>query len=512
MGLDKDVIQKIHEIKNIEQRPYLKVLREQNKMHVRERLEFLLDEGSFVEDGLFARCLEEKLPADAIVTGYGKINSRPVCIMANDMTVKAGTWGVKTIEKIMRIQEKALELKVPMIYLIDSAGARLNEQFNTFLDRRHAGKIFYNQGVLSGVVPQICATFGPSPAGSAYIPALCDIVIMVDQNTSVYLGSPRMAEMVTGEKVTMEEMGGAKMHCEVSGLGDVFVSNDSEALNAIKMYLEFMPQNWQSKVTLIESIEPAEGKAIEDIIPEDQSRPYDVKELIERIVDKDSFFEFKKLFAPELVTGFARLGGRVIGLLANQTAVKGGVLFPNSAEKGAHFISLCNAFGIPMLSFMDIAGFMIGKKVENEAIIRKGARWLNHLFNSTVPRIGVIVRKSYGAGYIAMSGASCQPDACIALPTAKPAIMGPEAAVNAMYYNKIMEIQDKKERMKYINEQRKQYFEDINVLGPASELFIDDVVPGVNLRGELINRFNYYCSDDRQIKKNIHEKRNIVIR
>jgi len=350
MNLNEKVNQLRQKITNIESRPYLAKLRQQNKMHVRERLDYILDEGSFVEDGIFARCFEEKLPTDAIVTGIGKIKGRPICIMANDMTVKAGSWGSKTIEKIIRIQEKALELKIPILYFIDSAGARLDEQFDIFIDRRHAGMIFRLQGVMSGVIPQISAVFGPSPAGSAYIPALSDVVIMVDKNTSVYLGSPRMAEMVIGERVTMEEMGGAKMHCEISGLGDYLARDDQEALDIVMKYLEYMPQNWQSAIPKGESREPKEGRPIEEIIPENQRIAYNVKDLIERIVDEDSFFEFKELFGTELITGFARLEGRTIGLLANQSNSRGGVLFPNTAEKGSHFISLCNAFGIPLLS------------------------------------------------------------------------------------------------------------------------------------------------------------------
>lgn len=511
MGVDEQILQKREELKTCGNRQYLEKLEAQGKMYVRDRLNLLIDPGSEVEDGLFARCLDDGLPADGVVTVVAKINGRSVCVLANDMTVKAGTWGVKTILKMMRIQETAIRMKVPMIYLIDSAGARLNEQFDTFLDRRHAGNIFYNQGIMSGVVPQICAVFGPSPAGSAYIPALCDLVIMVDKNTSVYIGSPRMAEMVTGEKVSMEEMGGARMHCSESGLGDVFVESELEAIDYIKSYLDFMPQNCEETVPMKESTEPAPGREVEDIVPVNQSVPFDMMELVDKIIDEGSFLEFKKLYAEELITGFARLGGRAVGVIGNRTSVKAGVLFPESADKGAHFISLCNAYNIPLLFLMDIAGFMIGTKVEKNAIARRGARWLSSLFNSTVPRISVIVRKSYGAGYIAMSGASSQASACIALPTALPAIMGPEPAVNAMYLNKINEIEDNKERMKYIHAKRQEYLKDINVLRPASEYYIDDVVAGSMLRDELIKRFYYYSENydsDRQILK----KRNIVFR
>ncbi len=498
------------QLMDVDSRPYLATLRKENKWHVRERLDYLLDPDTFVEDGLFARYEDPKLGTDAVVTGFGKIDGRPVCIVANDMTVKAGTWGRITIEKIIRIQEKAIDMMVPIIYLIDSAGARLDEQFDIFIDRRHAGMIFRLQGVMSGVIPQISAVFGPSTAGSAYIPALSDCVILVEGTSTVYLGSPRMAEMVTGEKVSMEEMGGARMHCAVSGLGDYWVQDDQEALDVVKKYLEYMPQNWTAPVPRYESCEPVEGRDIADIVPENEKIGFDVMELIDQIIDADSFFHFKEIYAPELVTGFARLNGRTIGIIANQSMIKAGVLFPESAEKGAHFIALCNAYGIPMLYLVDISGFMIGSVVEKNAIIRKGAKWLNTIFNCTVPRIGVIVRKAYGAGYLAMSGASCMPDYCVSLVTGQPAIMGAEAAVNAMHAKKIAEIKDKDERAKFVEEKRKEYSDDIDALKTASKFYTDAVVAGTELRHNLIERFEF-CAI-RPVKQQMLPKRNNIMR
>ncbi|MEY8757813.1 acyl-CoA carboxylase subunit beta [Peribacillus frigoritolerans] len=512
-GIDQTVYEKTYEIKTSTNRPYYAKMKEIGKMFVRDKIKYLVDENSFeVEDGLFARCRDEDfLPADAVVTLVAKINGKQVAIIANDLTIKAGTWGKKTIEKIIRMQELAEKRKIPLIYMIDSAGSRLNEQFETFTDRRHAGKIFYDTARMSGLIPQIALVFGPSPAGSAYLPALCDFVVMVNKNASVYLGSPRMAEMATGEKVSMEEMGGARMHNTVSGLGDMLVENEHEALDAAKKYLSYLPQNWLETPALIESKLPIEGKEIEELVPENQRIPMDMYPVIERIVDKDSFFEFKKLYAKEMITGFCRIGGRSIGIVANQSKVKGGVIFPESAEKAAHFISLCDAYNIPLLFLVDLPGFMVGSKVEKEAIIRRGARMLSTVANATVPRIAVIVRKSYGAGYVVMSGASMQPDACIALPQAQPAIMGPEAAVNAMYYNKIQSIEDPAERQKFIQEQREKYNDDINVWSPASELYIDDVVPGDRLRKDLIQRFDLY-SQNRDILEGIAKKKTVVRR
>jgi acetyl-CoA carboxylase carboxyltransferase component len=306
---------------------YHQKLKEDKKLFARERLALLLDPGFEIEDARFANGRETDLPADGVVTGIGQIEGKTVCFMANDSTVKAGSWGWRTVEKIIRIQETAAKLRVPLIYLVDSAGARITDQIEMFPGRRGAGKIFHNQVSMSGMIPQICLLFGPSAAGGAYIPAFCDIVVMVDGNASMYLGSPRMAEMVIGEKVTLEEMGGARMHCSVSGCGDVLAKSEEEAIQMCKDYLRFMPANCSERVSLLPSQEPVSGKrTLEEIIPEKESVPFDVYEAIDTIIDAGTFFEIKKLFASELVTGFARIGGRAVGILANQPKVKGGVL------------------------------------------------------------------------------------------------------------------------------------------------------------------------------------------
>ncbi|MCK4614432.1 MAG: acyl-CoA carboxylase subunit beta, partial [Thermoplasmata archaeon] len=303
-------------------------LQETGKLFVRDRLELLLDPGFQLEDGMFANVTEEALPADGVVTVIGQINGRTVCVMANDSTVKAGSWGKNTVEKIIRIQETAMRLEVPLIYLVDSAGARITDQIDMFPGRRGAGKIFYNEANLSGFIPQICCLFGPSAAGGAYIPAFCDIVIMVEGNASMYLGSPRMAEMVIGEKVTLEEMGGAKMHCTVSGMGDILVKTEVEAIELARQYLSYFPQNCQGKPQTIHPEVPAKSlDDIESIIPKNENLPFDMHELIDRIIDRGSFFELKKLLCPEVITGLARLNGYSIGVIANQPKVMGGVLF-----------------------------------------------------------------------------------------------------------------------------------------------------------------------------------------
>ncbi|ADU94020.1 acyl-CoA carboxylase subunit beta [Geobacillus sp. Y412MC52] len=466
----------------------------QGKLFVRERLNLLLDNGLEVEDGLFANCLADGLPADGVVTGIGKIHGRTVCVMANDSTVKAGSWGARTVEKIIRIQETAEKLRCPIIYLVDSAGARITDQIEMFPGRRGAGRIFYNEVKLSGKVPQVCLLFGPSAAGGAYIPAFCDIVIMVEGNASMYLGSPRMAEMVIGEKVTLEEMGGARMHCTVSGCGDVLVKTEEEAIAYARRYLSYFPSNYSEKPPVVEAKPPKSfDKTIEDILPENQNAPFNMYDLIERIIDEGSFCEIKKLFAPEIITGLAHLNGQPIGIIANQPRVKGGVLFHDSADKAAKFITLCDAFHIPLLFLADVPGFMIGTKVERVGIIRHGAKMIAAMSEATVPKISVIVRKAYGAGLYAMAGPAFEPDCCLALPNAQIAVMGPEAAVNAVYANKIAELPPE-ERAAFVEQKREEYRRDIDIYRLASELVVDGIVAPNDLRNELIRRFEAYMS------------------
>ena len=357
---------------------------EQGKLPVRERLERLLDKGSFVEDALLANWEHEGFGADGVATGIGSIGGRPVALMANDPTVKAGSWGPKTVEKIIRIQEAALEHLMPMVYLVDSAGARITDQVQMFPGRRGAGRIFHTEVKLSGVVPQVCVLFGPSAAGGAYIPAFCDVVIMRDKNASMYLGSPRMAEMVIGEKVSLEEMGGARMHTGVSGCGHFLVDSDEAGLDLATRYLSYFPSNWRAEPPPAPPAEP-EGALPE--VPADENKPFDMGDLIAALVDAGSFLEVQKRWAKELIVGYARLDGRVIGIVANQPKQRGGVLFVDSSDKAARFIQTCNAFNVPLLFLADVPGFMIGTQVERQGIIRAGAKMVSAVSEATVPKI-----------------------------------------------------------------------------------------------------------------------------
>jgi acetyl-CoA carboxylase carboxyltransferase component len=342
--------------------------------------------------------------------------------------------------------------------------------------------------------------FGPSAAGGAYIPAFCDLVIMREGNASMYLGSPRMAEMVIGEKVTLEEMGGARMHTGVSGCGHQLVASDEEGIVTARRYLSYLPSSWEQDPPLAPPAPaPAlpDGRGLQALIPEDENKPFDMKTLIEGLVDEGSMLEIHPRWAKEVIVGYARLEGQVVGIVANQPKHKGGVLFSDSADKAARFIWTCNAFNVPLLFLADVPGFMIGTQVERDGIIRHGAKMISAVSEATVPKISVIVRKAYGAGLYAMAGPAFDPDCCLALPSASIAVMGPQAAINAVYYNQLQAIEDDDERARRTEELRTEYSQDIDILHLASELVIDAVVDADQLRSELVQRFAHAASKRR---------------
>src|SRR4051812_11010254 len=473
------------------------------KLFARERIDLLVDGGSFVEDGLFANVLAGDLPADGVVTGTATIGGRPVCLMANDSTVKAGSWGERTVEKIIRIIETAYRTSVPMIYLVDSAGARITDQVAMFPGRRGAGRIFHTQVRASGSIPQVCALFGPSAAGGAYIPAFCDIVVMVEGNASMYLGSPRMVEMVVREQTTLEEMGGAKMHCSVSGCGTHLVQSEPDALDVVRRFLSYLPGNWTDNPPSVAAKE-TESIDLAELLPVNPRQAFDMRRFIRGLVDEGSYFEIHELWARELTVGFARLDGHVIGIVANNPMHKGGVLFVDSADKATRFIDLCDAFNVPLVFLSDVPGFMVGTAVERQGIIRHGAKMISAVSEATVPKFSVIVRKSYGAGLYAMAGPGFDPDATIALPTAQIAVMGAEAAVNAVYFNKIEAIEDEAEREAFVTARRAEYDADIDVVRLASELVVDAVIPASDLRRELGLRLAAARGKDRAFARRRH--------
>jgi methylmalonyl-CoA decarboxylase subunit alpha len=478
-------------------------LARQHKLFVRDRIDLLVDPGSFVEDGLLANAAAADLPADGVVTGVGRIDDRAVVVVANDPTVKAGSWGARTVEKMVRATEYALRHDLAIFWLVDSAGARITDQVQLFPGRRGAGRIFYNQVKLSGRVPQICCLFGPSAAGGAYIPSFCDIVIMVEGNASMYLGSPRMAEMVIGERATLDEMGGARMHATTSGCGDNLAVDDHDAIDQARAWFTYFPATWRQDPPRYQPADPA-APLHAGSVPDDDKAAYDVHTIIDGLVDAESFFEIKPLFAPELVCGLGLVDGRPVGLVANNPAVKGGVLFTDTADKAARFVWCCDAFNIPLVFLADVPGFMVGTQVEREGIIRHGAKMVTAISEATVPKLCVVLRKAYGAGLYAMAGPAFEPEATIALPTAKIAVMGPEAAVNAVYANRIAAFDDPEEAATFVDEQRRIYEEDVDLLRLASEMVIDAVVEPQHLRTEIITRFATAEGKDRAFSDRRH--------
>jgi acetyl-CoA carboxylase carboxyltransferase component len=466
---------------------YHEANRGRGKLFARERVALLVDAGSFVEDGMLANAQADGLPADGVVTGRATIDGRPVRLMANDSTVKAGSWGARTVEKIIRVIERAYAERVPMIYLVDSAGARITDQVQLFPGRRGAGRIFHEQVRASGSIPQICALFGPSAAGGAYIPAFCDVVVMVEGNASMYLGSDRMVEMVTGEKTTLEAMGGAAVHCKESGVGHFLVKDEPAALQVVRGYLSYLPSNWRQQPPSAEPV-AAPDVDLAKLVPASERQAFDMRRYVKGLLDAGSFFEIQALWAREVTIGFGRLNGAVVGVVANNSMFKGGVLFIDSADKATRFIELCDAFNVPLLFLSDVPGFMVGTAVEKAGIIRHGAKMISAVARATVPKMCVVVRKAYGAGLYAMAGPGFEPDATIALPTAKIAVMGADAAVNAVYAKKIAALPEA-ERADFVAAKRAEYEADIDVMRLAGELVVDTVVEPAELRGELIARY-----------------------
>jgi acetyl-CoA carboxylase carboxyltransferase component len=458
-----------------------------DKLPVADRLAVLLDPGSWREDGLLANATARGLPADGVRTGVGRIDGRPVAVIAHDFAVKAGSWGKLTCEKQVRILERADRDLLPVIYLVDSAGGRLTDQLGFFSDRRGASRIFGLQIALSGRVPQICCLLGPSAAGGAYMPAFTDWVGMVEGNASMYLASPRVAEKVTGELTTLEEMGGAIMHATVSGCADEVFGSDWEVISAARLLLSYLPGCWEQRPPAGVPAPPARPDWA-DVIPAAEAEGYDVGEVIDGLLDAGSFFEIKARWAGEIVVGLGRLDGQVVGLVANQPQVRSGAIFVDTADKAARFITMCDAFNIPLIFLHDVPGFMVGAAVERQGIIRHGAKMIAAMASAEVPKFSVILRKSYAAGYYAMCAPGFDPRASIALPAACVGPMAAEASVNAMYAKKIAEIEDPGQRAAFVAARTAEQRADINLLHLASELVVDAIVEPAALRAELIAR------------------------
>ncbi len=473
------------------------------KLTARRRLSLLFDAGTFSEDGLLANAEAPGYAADGVLTGTGLVEGRRAAVIAHDPSVKAGSWGALTVEKQVRILERADADSLPVFYFVDSAGGRLTEQVGFFPGRRGAAHIFHLQVRLSGRVPQLCVLFGPAAAGGAYMPAFCDWVGMIEGNASMSLASARVAKIVVGEEVSLEEMGGARMHTTVSGGGDEMFDTDAAAIARVKRLFTYLPGSWRERPAAIAAEAPAES-GWEGLVPENQRAAYDIRAVVARLLDGGSFLEVKAAWAAEMVVGLGRLGGRVVGVIANQPLVKGGAIFVDSADKAARFISWCDAFNIPLLFLVDVPGFMVGSAVERQGIIRHGAKLISAMSSAEVPRYCVVVRKAYAAGYYAMSCPGFEPRATIALPTAQIGAMSSEAAVSAVFARKIEAIEDPAERAQFVTERSAEYSVDLDLLRLASALHVDAVVPNDRLREELLRRLEAADGWEREARRRHH--------
>jgi acetyl-CoA carboxylase carboxyltransferase component len=413
------------------------VQHERGKLTARERIDLLVDAGTFVEMGIhggphFAqRSMEgREAPADGVITGWGDVDGRTCCIVAYDFTVMAGSMGMTGELKVGRLREMATVKRMPFIWLLDSAGARIQEAAGSLF--AGSGHLFREEVTMSGVVPLVAAMMGPCAAGTAYIPGLADFVPMVVGQGAMALAGPHLTKAVTGEDISMEELGGARVHCRISGVGDLEVSDDHECIDVVKRYLSYFPESCEQRPPLRETADPDDrmSEKLLDIVPESARHPYDMYEVIREIVDDGELLDIKPKFAKTIITCLARFGGQPVGIVANQPKQLGGILENDSADKAARFVNLCDAFNIPLVFLQDVPGFMVGSKVEHAGIIRHGAKMLYAVSRATVPKVTVVVRKAYGAGYYVMCGKAYEPDLIVAWPTAEISVMGPEGAVN----------------------------------------------------------------------------------
>jgi len=410
---------------------------ERGKLTARERIDLLVDPGTFVELGIQAgphssqRAMEGKeAPADGVITGWGDVDGRTCCIAAYDFTVMAGSMGMTGEFKVGRLRDMALQKRMPFIWLLDSAGARIQEAAGSMF--AGSGHLFREEVTMSGVIPLVAAMLGPCAAGTAYIPGLSDFVPMVVGQGAMALAGPHLTKAVTGEDISMEDLGGARVHCRISGVGDLEVKDDPECIQAVKDYLSYFPANCEEKPPIRETKDPDDrmSEVLLDIVPESSRKPYDMYDVVREIVDDGVWFDIKPKFAKTLITCLARFGGQPVGIVANQPKQLGGILENDSADKAARFVNLCDAFNIPLVFLQDVPGFMVGSKVEHAGIIRHGAKMLYAVSRATVPKITVVVRKAYGAGYYVMNGKAYEPDLIVAWPSAEISVMGAEGAVN----------------------------------------------------------------------------------
>ncbi len=460
------------------------------KLTARERILYLLDEGSFVEVDAYVkhRCTEFDMasveaPADGVVTGYGTVDGRLIYVYSQDFTVIGGSLGEMNAKKICKIQDMAIKMGAPIIALCDSGGARIQEGIAGLAG---FGEIFTRNVLSSGVVPQITAIMGPCAGGASYSPALGDFVFMVEGTSEMFVTGPSVISAITGEKITMEELGGASAHSQKSGVAHFTAPDDKACLDEIKKLLSFLPSNNLEESPYVNTGDEINrvSQTLTNIIPDDSNKAYDVKTVISQIVDGGEFMEVQKEWAKNIVVGFARMNGSTVGIIANQPMVKAGALDVDSGDKAARFIRFCDAFSISLVTLTDVPGFFPGLEQEHNGIIRHGAKLLYAYAEATVPKVNVIMRKAYGGAYIAMSSKQLGADAVFAWPTAEIAVMGPEGAANIIFKNEIANSADPvATRQEKITEYKEKF---ANPFEAAKYGFIDDIIEPDSTRPRII--------------------------
>ncbi len=464
---------------------------EKGKMTARERIDYFLDDGTFTEfDQLRTHrshnfgMEENKIPGDGVVTGYGEVNGRKTFVFAHDFTAFGGSLGEVFCQKVCKVMDKAMEVGAPVIGLNDSAGARIQEGVESL---GGVGEIFHKNQQASGVIPQISAIMGPCAGGAVYSPALTDFVFMVKETSHMFITGPDVIETVTGEEVGFDELGGATTHTSTSGVAHFAEESEEDALDDIRRLLSYLPQNNVEDPPRVEPWDDPDRRpeALEDIVPDEPRKPYDATDVVEEVMDEGSFFEVQADFAKNLVVGFARLDGRSVGVVANQPRVNAGTLDIDASEKASRFVRFCDSFNVPIVSFVDVPGFLPGTDQEHEGIIRHGAKLLYAYSEASVPLLTVITRKAYGGAYDVMASKHLGADVNYAWPTAEIAVMGPRGAVNVLYRKELAEAEDEDELRDALVEEYREEF--ANPYTAADRGFLDDVIEPADTRQRLIS-------------------------
>lgn len=459
------------------------------KLTARERILALLDRESFHEYDLFVEHaardfdMEKKvLHGDGVITGTGKIGGKPVCIYAQDFTVAGGSLGLMHARKISKIMDHAMKMRVPIIGINDSGGARVQEGVNSLAGY---GEIFYRNTLASGVIPQISVILGPCAGGAVYSPALTDYVFVVDKISKMFITGPEVIKTVLGEEISMEDLGGARVHSEITGNAHFYAESELECFEQIKRLISFIPWNNQKKALAFPPKPPKKKYKIDEIVPSDPRQPYDVRDVIRAITDDSDFFESQEMWAKNIVIGFGRMDGNTVAFVANQPLVLAGVLDVDSSDKAARFIRYCDAFDIPIITLVDLPGYLPGVDQEHAGVIRHGAKILYAYSEATVPKITVILRKAYGGGYIAMNSRHLRADFVFSWPGAEIAVMGPEGAANIIFRKEITTAENPEEMRKLKIEEYKEKF--ANPYVAAAQGYIDSVIEPKETRSFLLH-------------------------